>query len=1034
MNRRLNFGPMLRRFTVVWATAVFLAVLAPALHAANYTITAGSADSIDFANAGLLPGDTVFIQSHTRKKLILRNLTAGTAENPILITNTGGQFVIDTTDTDKGLHFYNCSHFILRGTPSPGNYDYGIKIARVSQPGAIALAFIQGTTDFEVSHLEIANAGFAGIMAKSDNLDRDHFTMRNVSLHHLYIHDTGGEGIYVGSSFYQDTAKNPHEIHGVSIHDNLIENTGWDGIQLGCATQNATVYRNRIVGYGSNLTASDHSVQNEGIRINPGTTARVYDNYIQGGNAGSGSGIFANPHDDSTYSNNVIVSPGESGIVISSDAALNAGTTVVLINNTIVSPAQHGIEFWSVGSTGNVAINNLIAAPGGQFVFEKYPSVDLTVTTPLHAATVPGAGFRDAANHDYRLAPGSPAIDTGSAVSSYGVTTDREGVTRPFGTACDIGAHEYHASATGAPVIAAPPVSQSARVGDEVTFTVIASGNEPMTYAWTKNGSPVSGATTGTLTLSALSLGDAGDYTVTVTNALDSATSIATLTVIAPPPVIATQPASRTVMEGDDVTFTVAVSASSIGPLAYQWKIGGLEIPGETNASLTLPDILTTAAGDYTVTVSNPGGSITSEIATLTVNALPEVPTSLAITPLVSDTTVLPHVASGKTYTHAINLNASSPVTVNGVVFGFGTGNGGGAQAAKNYTLSSFSHAFTTFNSSATGGIHTLLATHATNTSSATYALTLTGLTPGKRYSLALFTNSSHGAGKNWYRVSQSSDSTTLDTDFSAGGVNSSRMLSASYTAVGTSTTFTFTRQDGIGTTGSSSWVGFAGFVNYEEPLPVIATHPLPQTVEAGDGVTFTITASGTGTLAYQWLKNSVPISGKTSASLTLAAAQASDAGDYSVIVTNAAGSVTSNAATLTVTQPDPFLAWAATAGLPDGHDGATDDPDGDNSTNLLEFAFGLNPLASDTASTTPAIAEWEGDLYPTVTFIRRQALGDTVINVIVTNDLDPAHDLGSLEVSSTERGDGTDTVVVRSTQPVSAQPRQFFHLQATRP
>ena len=85
--------------------------------------------------------------------------------------------------------------------------------------------------------------------------------------------------------------------------------------------------------------------------------------------------------------------------------------------------------------------------------------------------------------------------------------------------------------------------------------------------------------------------------------------------------------------------------------------------------------------------------------------------TSAAIT---SDTSVASHVATGKTYSHAINLNASSTVTVNGVAFGFGTGNGGGSQPARNYTLTAFNNSVTNFNSTATGNIHTLLATRGT--------------------------------------------------------------------------------------------------------------------------------------------------------------------------------------------------------------------------------------------------------------------------------------------------------------------------------
>ena len=85
-----HFAPL--RIAVV--LAFILAVFA-SLRGADYTITAASPESVDLSNVGLLPGDTVFIQAHTRQKLIIQNLTVGTAENPVLITNLGGQFVIE---------------------------------------------------------------------------------------------------------------------------------------------------------------------------------------------------------------------------------------------------------------------------------------------------------------------------------------------------------------------------------------------------------------------------------------------------------------------------------------------------------------------------------------------------------------------------------------------------------------------------------------------------------------------------------------------------------------------------------------------------------------------------------------------------------------------------------------------------------------------------------------------------------------------------------------------------------------------------
>ena len=70
------------------------------------------------------------------------------------------------------------------------------------------------------------------------------------------------------------------------------------------------------------------------------------------------------------------------------------------------------------------------------------------------------------------------------------------------------------------------------------------------------------------------------------------------------------------------------------------------------------------------------------------------------------------------------------------------------------------------------------------------------------------------------------------------------------------------------------------------------------------------MTASGTAPLAYQWRKGGVNltnggrVSGATSATLTIGNVEAGDAGSYDVIVSNSAGSVTSNAATLTVSAP----------------------------------------------------------------------------------------------------------------------------------
>lgn len=88
---------------------------------------------------------------------------------------------------------------------------------------------------------------------------------------------------------------------------------------------------------------------------------------------------------------------------------------------------------------------------------------------------------------------------------------------------------------------------------------------------------------------------------------------------------------------------------------------------------------------------------------------------------------------------------------------------------------------------------------------------------------------------------------------------------------------------------------------------PTITTQPASQTVNAGANVTFTVTASGTPTPTYQWYFNGTALNGATGASLSLSAVGGTNAGDYTVVVTNGAGTVTSNKATLTVTSaPTP--------------------------------------------------------------------------------------------------------------------------------
>ncbi len=90
--------------------------------------------------------------------------------------------------------------------------------------------------------------------------------------------------------------------------------------------------------------------------------------------------------------------------------------------------------------------------------------------------------------------------------------------------------------------------------------------------------------------------------------------------------------------------------------------------------------------------------------------------------------------------------------------------------------------------------------------------------------------------------------------------------------------------------------------VNIPVPVPAsITTNPQSITLTVGQSATFAVTAIGDSPMSYQWQKNSANISGATSASYTIASAQTNNAGSYWCVVSNAYGSATSAAATLTV-------------------------------------------------------------------------------------------------------------------------------------
>ena len=94
------------------------------------------------------------------------------------------------------------------------------------------------------------------------------------------------------------------------------------------------------------------------------------------------------------------------------------------------------------------------------------------------------------------------------------------------------------------------------------------------------------------------------------------------------PPVFTMQPQDATVFEGESVT--ISASASGVAPLSYQWRFNNADIAGATSTSLTLANVSFSAAGTYSVIVTNSFGSAMSSNCVLTVNPAPGVLSPIA--------------------------------------------------------------------------------------------------------------------------------------------------------------------------------------------------------------------------------------------------------------------------------------------------------------------------------------------------------------------------------------------------------------------
>ena len=166
-----------------------------------------------------------------------------------------------------------------------------------------------------------------------------------------------------------------------------------------------------------------------------------------------------------------------------------------------------------------------------------------------------------------------------------------------------------------APAITVQPASQNQPLGSNAIFTVVATGTT-LNYQWLKNETNALVAATGpSLSLTNLTLSDAGGYSVVITNPVGSVTSVVVNLNVGYAPVVVQQPLSLTNSVGGTVAFSCTVTGTP--PINLQWLFYGTPLAGQTNATLALTNLQASDVGNYVLAATNFFGTTVSSNATL---------------------------------------------------------------------------------------------------------------------------------------------------------------------------------------------------------------------------------------------------------------------------------------------------------------------------------------------------------------------------------------------------------------------------------
>lgn len=533
--------------------------------------------------------------------------------------------------------------------------------------------------------------------------------------------------------------------------------------------------------------------------------------------------------------------------------------------------------------------------------------------TPTLEPQVPTIGTNQ------NLALLSPALE--KVPAELCPATDQRGVPRPAASDYgDIGAFELVA----APIILTAPMNTVTTNGAYTNLMVSAVGDEAtpklrLNYQWRLNGTPIVGQINNSnyWPLPSANLTNQGGYDVVVSGKFGSVTSSPPAYFLFIPYILTNPVAPVGVAQGSNLVLQ-ATAVGTVGPsypsLRYIWQLNGTNLTTQSlaatngiytalgggnslsNHTVTMSYTVfgnLTNAGDYTIAITNLYGAVTSSICT--------VPVGVAITNPPPSTV---YATPGSSVTLSVGANGSPPLTYT-------------------WTFTSSQGTISTVGSAATfsiGGIQP--------SQFGTYTITVANSVNSASYSVNVINGNQQSSGPlitlqptNQFVIAGS------NATFSVIAQNANAyqwLFNGSTNILGAVTTNSILTLTNVQTTNAGNYSvevsNSQGETNSQDAVltvevaPYILTQPTNETVVAGSNAEFSVTAGGGG-LVYQWFFNGtnavaggVLTNGLTNSVLILTNVTAAEAGAYSLLITNLAGSTNSTNAFLAVITNSPQI------------------------------------------------------------------------------------------------------------------------------